>query len=142
MPALWDACCSGNVAEVVAAVERGEGVDTRGHHNDTVLIVAATLGHIEVASFLLWRGAAVNAVDTDQQTAMHVACYKDNAGMVRLLLAQPGVDCNPREELGMTPLMVAVMMGKVECVRELVGDPRVELDTRTINGGTLDTPAR
>jgi ankyrin repeat protein len=34
-------------------------------------------------------------VNTEQWTALHLACYNDRKGVVRILLAQPGMDCNP-----------------------------------------------
>jgi ankyrin repeat protein len=61
---------------------------------------------------------------------------------VRVLLDQPGVDCNPRDGQGWTPVMWAVKYGWVECVRELAGDPRVDLDTRDGEGNTLEEAAR
>jgi ankyrin repeat protein len=106
---------------------------------------AARAGHEEVASLLLERGAAVNAVDTNQSTALHYAGHNDSGGVVRILLAQPGVDCNPRDSggqsAGQTPVMAAVVNGKTECVRVLAGDPRVKLDTRDDQGRTLEAAA-
>ena len=49
---------------------------------------------------------------------VHYACVKDEApGVVRILLAQPGVDSNPRDSDGWTPVMYAVVSGEAECVR-------------------------
>ena len=137
MPALWEECCDGNVAGVLAALERGERVDTM-----PCLMLAADQGHGEVVSLLLERGAAVNAVDTKEWTALHWASSNGKAGAVRILLAQPGVDCNPRNKNGATPLMVAVACGKAECVRVMVRDRRVELDTVANSGTTLEDRAR
>ena len=79
----------------------------------------------------------MNAVDTIQQTALHYACSNIKPGVVRILLAQPGVDCNPRDEDGNTPLQLALEEGQAECVRVLVRDRRVELDTMDNDGTTL-----
>jgi ankyrin repeat protein len=135
--------CDGSLEEVRAALKRGEEVDTRGGAgNSTGLVVAGGKGHEAVVSLLLKRGAAVNAVDTDQRTALYWACGYDRPGVVRILLAQPGVDCNPRDGSGETPVMAAVKCDKVECVRVLAGDPRVELDTTDDEGSTLEEEAR
>jgi ankyrin repeat protein len=141
-------CLTGNVDGVRAALESGEGVDTREsrHAYDsegrTCLLVAAWKGHEEVVSLLLERGAAVNAVDTLQRTALHCAWIIGGPGVLRILLAQPGVECNPRSSDGWTPVMMAVEFGSVESVRVLAGDPRVELDTRDSIRRTLEEAAR
>jgi ankyrin repeat protein len=104
---------------------------------------ASGCGHEEMVSLLLERGADVNAVDADQQTALHRACsFIGGPGVVRILLAQPGVDCNPRNRAGRTPVMAAVGWGRVECLRVLAGDLRVELDTTDVTGKTLEEAAR
>jgi ankyrin repeat protein len=140
-PTLWKASSMGFVAEVQAALERGEEVDSRGGElNSTGLMEAAMNGHEGVVSLLLERGAVVNAVDgIVQQTALH---YADSPGVVRILLAQPGVDCNPRDTYGETPIVEAVSGGMVECVRVLAWDPRVELDSTNGQGTTLEELAR
>ena len=84
----------------------------------------------------------MNAVNTDQQTALHLASLYGSPAVVRILLAQPGVDCNPRGMDGYTPLMLAVLEdGKAECVRGMVGDRRGELDTGDHGGTTVDDAA-
>ncbi len=59
-----------------------------------------------MASFLLERGANVNARDRNGQTPLHRAAAADNIDLVRLLLsrkARPGA----RDGTGSTPLDVA-----------------------------------
>jgi ankyrin repeat protein len=143
MASLWQHCKDGSLVEVRAALERGEGVDTRGDaFLSTGLMEAAEEGHHEVVSLLLERGAAVNAVDAFHRTALHYTRFFGRALVVRILLAQPGVDCNPRDGEGRTPVMWAVIHGEVECVRALAADHRVELDTTTDEGMTLEKEAR
>ena len=48
------------------------------------------------------------------------------AGVVRILLAQPGVDCNPLNKWQQSPLMLAVGEDRAECVTAMEAEPRVE----------------
>lgn len=131
MANLWDECNEGSFAGVIAALERGEVPDTRdtrgGDHTTTGLMVAVQAGHEEVVALLLERGADVNAVDTHLQTSLHWACFYGRSGVVRILLAQDGVNCNPRKVNGDTPLRLAVIGNHEESVRAMVGDGRVEV---------------
>jgi hypothetical protein len=73
------------------------------------------------------------------------------AVVVRILLAQPRVDCNAKDKNEGTPLMHAVagaflpeILGAkvLQCVRVLAGDHRVELDTADNVGRTAKDMAR
>jgi ankyrin repeat protein len=64
---------------------------------------------IEAARLLLELGADVNAVDDNEETAMHGAAYKSRAALVRFL-ADNGADVttwNRKNAQGWTPLMIA-----------------------------------
>ena len=110
---------------------------------------AAAFGHHQIAALLMAKGADVNAVDDDQCTALHHICVSGDktsdqtcAGMLRLLLAQPLVDCNLLDKLGCTPIQLAIVCGQMECIRVLAGDHRVELDNVKFPVDTTDTTTR
>jgi hypothetical protein len=136
---LWKEFEAGSLARARAALDRGEAPDARARKfpNITCLMVAAREDHGELVTLLLERGAAVNAVDSNQWTALHHAGIKGGAGLVRRLLAGPGLDCNPRDTLGYTPLMAAVLGNNLPAVRELAGDTRVDIGTKDDDGEDL-----
>jgi ankyrin repeat protein len=53
-------------------------------------------------------------------TALHMAAFVGNQAVVRLLLAQRGVDLSVCDGEGATPLHAAVGAGHLECVRMLI----------------------
>ena len=79
----------------------------------------------------------------DGLTALALACIKGQPEIVSRLLAHPGLTClNALATGGFTPLMLAVSYGSLDCVRELVEQPGVELEARDEDGKSLEDMAR
>lgn len=68
---------------------------------------------------LLARGADVNAVDNDGDTALHGAAQSGNVEIVRLLLDK-GANPNAKNKVGGTPLMWAAVYGHTDAARSLL----------------------
>ena len=51
-----------------------------------------------------------------------------------------GIDVNPRDSQGRTPLMIACMTGNEAAVRSLVAQPEIDLDCRDDKGGHWQNP--
>lgn len=66
------------------------------HRLDERLIAAAESGETEDVKALLARGAHINYADSDDNTALDLAVYWNNAEMVRLLLAH---GASPKDRL-------------------------------------------
>ncbi|KAJ9688036.1 hypothetical protein PVL29_013995 [Vitis rotundifolia] len=92
------------------------------YFNETPLHVAAMLGHLDFASYLLThKRDMTNALDLRGRSPLHLASANGYVEMVNILLsANPDV-CLIRDEDGRTPLHQAVMKGEVEVTRMLVG---------------------
>jgi ankyrin repeat protein len=72
-------------------------------------------------------------VDTKGNTLLHIAA---DPGVVRMLLMRCDCDVNAVNDKGYTPLMVASKYGRIEIVRKLFGDARVDLLAKELRGLT------
>lgn len=79
----------------------------------TPLFWAATTGNVELATFLLARGADVNAADHVGATPLHHAIRMGQPEITRLLL-EHGANVNARSNIGQTPLHLAVLRDNQE----------------------------
>jgi len=86
-------------------------VNTRGHKGKTPLhMVAATDDH-KIALVLLRHGADVHLKDTGGSTPLHIACYRGNTSIVKLIFRErpqsKDVLLTQADRTGNTPLMIA-----------------------------------
>jgi uncharacterized protein len=102
----------------------------------TPLIVAAESGHVDVVLCLLNRGAAVNARDGMEGTALYWPCLNGHGRVVRLLLER-GADPTITDRNGFTPLFAAAVGGHEAIVQSLLQTPAIALiDQRCRQGQT------
>jgi len=86
----------------------------------TPLHHAVDAGNLKAASFLISRGADVNAVNYKTETPLHIAAYEGNADAVKLLLEHKA-DPTMREMRDRIPLFLACNWGNdLETVRLLI----------------------
>ena len=119
--AIIAAASDGNLHTISAYFEDDSDgtrdVDDVAFHGWTPLMSCAaghgdrvTLGNVEVARYLLSRGASIDKKDREGHAALLIACYTSNdtvTEMVKLLLSA-GADANARNEFGRTPLSAYV----------------------------------
>jgi ankyrin repeat protein len=77
--ALTSAVESGSAAAVECMIANGADVNSPGLDGLLPLHLAAKLGHLEVLTTLVKRGAAVNATDESGRSALEVAIVGENA---------------------------------------------------------------
>ena len=99
-----------------------------------------TLEHVEVARYLLSRGASIDEKGEEGgQTALLIACYTSFGTVTEMvsLLLSAGADPNTRNNFGRTPLNAHVMFCQtpsVECVTALLR-AGASLDRVLVNHG-------
>nr|GMC84178.1 putative ankyrin repeat protein RF_0381 [Ipomoea batatas] len=96
---------------------------------------AAGNGHIEVLRLLLLKGANVNALTKDGDTALHLAVRERRRDCTRLLLASGALTDIRNSRDGNTPLHIAAGNGDEQMVRLLLQNG-AEKNTRNKHGKT------
>ena len=107
-------------AEVRALLERGASERVRGRQTCvTPLMCASAVGDVATQRQLIARGADVNAKDSVQWTALHLAAYTDHTESVRVLLVA-GAEVDAKDSVGQTALMWAADDPDGGAARELL----------------------
>ncbi len=102
---------------------------------DMVLHEAAAVGDVELAAYLLERGAGVDVRSAiDASTPLHVAAHSGHIEVVRLLIAK-GAGIGARAQGGNTPLHMAALGGHAEIV-ELLMSHGAEVNVTTNSTST------
>jgi len=134
MAPIHDAAGRGDLENVMRLVQEDPGIlvspdDDRGR---TPLHFAASNGRLEVACYLLDRGADIHTKDERGGTALWLACHSGHVGMVELLVSR-GADPTKTNSVGDTLLIEAAVQGHVEAVRYLlrVRAVRAIIDTQS-----------
>ena len=100
---------------------------------------ASRAGDLELVRNLLRWGADVNWQDVadELRTGLHCAAIMEHGDVVDLLLAQPGVDVNIRDEYNETPLMIACYPETSEIIfRKLLQAEGIDINCRWDDGDT------
>lgn len=119
---LLEACESGDLPAVNAAITRGASVNTRGLSELPALSVAASRGHAAVVDVLLTCGGAglVDGRDRHGETALHKAAFSGHVKVIKTLMDKGGAAVDTRTRGGETPLMLAASAGQLEAVKFLL----------------------
>ncbi|MBU0513320.1 MAG: ankyrin repeat domain-containing protein [Proteobacteria bacterium] len=112
---------AGDVAGLKAMIEAHPRlVNAQGKNGYTPLIRAARAGRLAAVQLLLAKGAAVNAANKWQNTALHWAAYNGHHRVVTLLLRHRArLDVREKDK-GHTPLHDAAWKGRWQVVRLLL----------------------
>lgn len=83
------------------------------------LVIAASLGSVDIAKMLINGGADINTKTTSGVTPLFIAAAKGRDAIVKLLL-QNHAKVNEMNVLGWPPLLIAVQGGDLTAVRLLI----------------------
>ncbi len=118
---LYSAIGSGRLDEVKQFVESGADVNGRDGAGSTPLMMAVLAGNPQIATYLLSRGADVNArCGQSGSTALSYAVMAGRADLAAILLAS-GARLDLRYGDQQTALHLAAAGQSVECVKLLLG---------------------
>ena len=103
---LISSVSNGDIASVLTLIQAG--VDVKATDNDgmTLLHLASSKGHTEVAKLLIARGAEVNTSTNNGKTPVFIAAKNGHANVIQLL-AKLGADVNKSTNNGKTPAVIA-----------------------------------
>jgi len=111
---------NGDLASVKAVLQGDPGqIHVTNANGSTPLIVAASVGHLQVVDYLLNKGADIQAVNKMGMGALHYAVIGEHLDVVKLLI-EKGADVNIPSMMG-SPFHRAVFGGNMEMIRLLLG---------------------
>jgi ankyrin repeat protein len=115
----------------------------QGH---TALYGAVSTAKLRVIKALLGRDILhINTAVSEQigETILLHACRSCNDDVIRLLLAQPGIDVNkPDAQLGLTPLMRVIKVGDSDVLRLMLNQPQLDYFVKSKRGLDAEVLAR
>ncbi|MDG7052918.1 MAG: ankyrin repeat domain-containing protein, partial [Wolbachia endosymbiont of Alcedoecus sp.] len=118
---LLTAVQNGDLNKVKSLISRSANVNTRDKYSWTPLHWAAYKGHLEVAEFLVKKGADINAADKGPygKKSIHVAAENNSKDIIEFFLSE-GVSINDTDKQGYTPLHYAAWRGRLEVAKFLI----------------------
>jgi cyclase len=106
---LLEAVKTGDLATVRTLVEKDPGiVNAKNPGGQTILFAAVSFGQLEIADYLICKGADVNVRMDFHLTPLHVACMRGAPLAIVRLLAEKGADVNSVAEYTGRPLDLAL----------------------------------
>ena len=147
--ALLSAVTRSNFADVKTLLAGGANIETRSRANETPLMLAVqySYGRDEVTNYLIEKGADLNAVDPNGNTALMLAINRNNGEAVKQLLAHQaavGVLNNDRQSAlhiaaaGVRAKFVAALLA----TKPSVGVNSAGTDMRGVEVDGLDAKGR
>jgi cytohesin len=116
---LLEAVKKSDLEQVKLLILKGADVNAKVGNGDTLLHIAAQLGHEDVTRLLISKGADVNAKSNSSWTPLHRALKAGNREIVDLLISK-GADVNAKGISDLTPLHFAADGGSQALVQLLI----------------------
>lgn len=122
--ALWawgaeihDAALKGDLAMVKELLAKDPALlNAKGRNEKALLHWAAQGGHVKIVKYLLAKGAAVNELNIQKETALVYAAEGGHLKLAELLIAR-GAKVNIKTTLDASPIHYALWAGKTEMVK-------------------------
>lgn len=119
--ALMWACFNGHIDAVKYLISKGAKINTISRDkNKTPLLMGVYSGRYDIVEYLIIKGAKINYPNKRKDTAIALAAYLGNQGMVATLLQyNPDLEIK-NSELGFTALHISVMAGHEGISKKLI----------------------
>ena len=133
---LSEAAFTGDIAAVKQGLAGGADPNAKDPQSgNTLLAVAALMGHTEIVTLLLEHGADVNARNRDDGTALHAAAFLGRTETVKLLL-EKGADTTLRNNMGGT----AIAGAKLDWgfAKSIIAMLQIEVDEAKVKAGRVE----
>lgn len=129
---LLEAVRGGHLKVAEELIERGADFNHAGGGN-TALTLAVRGGHLGVVALLIAKNARLDAPAPGNGSPLLIACERHNFDIAHALL-DAGADPNAADDLGRTPLLLALVTGRGDIEKELRdrGATRGELEAQLI----------
>ena len=112
--------------------ERSANINIQDNEDGrTPLQIAITRGNVQAFNTLLEHGADPEIADYHQERALHFAVEQENPEFLTRLLAIDGIDINPINYMGDTPLHTAAEVGNTHTVAILLRQGDVDVNVTT-----------
>ncbi|KFY44318.1 hypothetical protein V494_01548 [Pseudogymnoascus sp. VKM F-4513 (FW-928)] len=140
---IFEALRGGDTAQISKSIrEASEGANAAGHLEDTTILhLAIQCAELPVVEYVLSDGASaidINAKDKDGNTPLHLAALQGRGQIVRLLLAQTGINDSIANTSGKLPLDLARtpdIFQQLQLSRSLFVDTKIKEIQLLISGG-------
>ena len=139
--ALMYAAAAGDTETVKLLLGNGADINRQSVNGWTALMMAAAKNRVDVAAMLVARAADVNLPDVYGWTPLMRAAYEGHADIVDVLLSQPSVVINGRNDQGQTALHLAAIQGQPHIVQALL-ERGAQADMADFAGRTARSIAR
>ncbi|KAF0701118.1 Aste57867_8415 [Aphanomyces stellatus] len=134
--ALCDAAENGHVDCLEVLHSCGISLDEHKPNGTTPLMVACSVGNIEVARALIMFGANIDAEDVHDHTALMIAARDGSDTCLKYLIRKgAGINLSRNRKRGTTALHNAARSGREDCLSILI-DAKAELDMPSTNSTT------
>ncbi len=138
MPGLHCACDRNHFESVKVLVEAGADVNLflQGEHpkkGSPLFYVADRGDYVDIAAYLISKGANVNETRLGLQSPIFPAITINCLGLVKLFAPRVS-DINRVSQVGKTPLYRACEDGRVEMVKVLLEQPRIDPNVPNTDG--------
>ncbi|OQE03395.1 hypothetical protein PENSOL_c001G03650 [Penicillium solitum] len=143
---------TGSVDKVRSFLKYGADPNTHISDKTSALHVAVSLckswGKSQIVKELIEYGANANGIGPQGKTPLHLAVSRNNCfnfhdlckDTINALLQAPGIDLDPRDENGRTPLSIAAGLNSavsVWFVDRMLKKPNVDINSQDIHGKTV-----
>ena len=131
---------AGDLAAVVPLLQQGLPPNMRNEQGDSLLMLAAYHGHVDLTRALLEAGADPELANDRGQTPLAGAAYKGFTGIARVLLDH-GAQVDGHGPDGRTALMVAAMFDRIDVIDFLL-ERGADRSRRDVGGITATEAAQ